>query len=78
VQSLSGSGVPVFCRAAVCRNTINSLGRYAYFTIAGFTNGKDVTTKDTAVFKIGDDLGEFAFRQIHRRGEAQASAAAAQ
>jgi hypothetical protein len=35
-----------------------------------------VTEKDTAAFRTGDDLGEFAFRQIRRRGEVQASAAA--
>ncbi|GCB46751.1 hypothetical protein SNL152K_4049 [Streptomyces sp. NL15-2K] len=76
VASLSGDGVKDFCNSAVCRTTTNSYGRYAYFTIAGLTNGKDVTTKDTAVFTTGDDLAEFAFRQIRRRGEAQASAAA--
>ncbi|MFI9153827.1 hypothetical protein [Streptomyces sp. NPDC053367] len=76
VRSLSGNGVKDFCNGAVCRSTTNSYGRYAYFTVAGFTSGKDVTTKDTAVFKQGDDLAEFAFRQIRRRGEAQASAAA--
>jgi hypothetical protein len=37
-----------------------------------------VTAKDTAVFTTGDDLAEFAFRQISRRGQAQASAAANQ
>ncbi|MBG0853153.1 hypothetical protein I2W78_15165 [Streptomyces spinoverrucosus] len=76
VESLSGGGVKAFCNAAVCRSTTNSYGRYAYFTIAGFTNGNDVTPKDTAVFSTGDDLAEFTFRQIRRRGEAQASAAA--
>ncbi|GGX61743.1 hypothetical protein [Streptomyces minutiscleroticus] len=76
VVSLPGSGVPTFCRAAVCRSTTNSYGRYMYLTVAGFTDGKDVTTKDEKVFSTGDDLAEFAFRQIHRRGEAQASAAA--
>ncbi|MEV0638799.1 hypothetical protein AB0I77_28430 [Streptomyces sp. NPDC050619] len=76
VTSLSGKGVKGFCNGAVCRSTTNSYGRYAYFTIAGFTTGKDVTTKDTAVFSTGDDLAEFTFRQIRRRGEAQASAAA--
>lgn len=76
VKSLSGKGVKPFCNSAVCRSTTNSYGRYAYFTLAGFTNGKDVTTKDTKVFSTGDDLAEFTFRQIHRRGEAQASAAA--
>ncbi|MBD0423036.1 hypothetical protein AB0L35_22740 [Streptomyces sp. NPDC052309] len=76
VRSLSGGGVKSFCEGAVCRSTTNSYGRYAYFTIAGFTNGKDVTTKATEVFRTGDDLAEFTFRQIRRRGEAQASAAA--
>jgi hypothetical protein len=76
VKSLSGGGVKDFCVGAVCRSTTNSYGRYAYFTLAGFTNGKDVTTEDTAVFATGDDLQEFTFRQIRRRGEAQASAAA--
>ncbi|CAL9551636.1 hypothetical protein SUDANB176_04456 [Streptomyces sp. enrichment culture] len=76
VKSLSGGGVKEFCDGAVCRSTTNSYGRYAYFTLAGFTDGKDVTTKDTAVFATGDDLQEFTLRQIHRRGQAQASAAA--
>ncbi|MGW1889400.1 hypothetical protein ACWCP6_03955 [Streptomyces sp. NPDC002004] len=76
VTSLSGSGVPAFCRTSVCRSTVNSYGRYTYYTIAGFTNGKDVTEKDRAVFTTGDDLAEFTFRQIIRRGEVQASAAA--
>jgi len=76
VKSLSGGGVKDFCSGAVCRSTTNSYGRYAYFTLAGFTVGKDVTTKDTAVFATGDDLQTFTVRQIHRRGQAQASAAA--
>ena len=76
VKSLYGKGVKPFCNAAFCRTTTNSYGRYAYFTIAGYFNGKDVTTKDTKVFQVGDDLAEFTFRQIRRRGEAQASAAA--
>lgn len=76
IKSLSGKGVKAFCDGAVCRTTTNSYGRYAYFTTTGFTTGKDVTTKDTKVFSAGDDLAEFTFRQIGRRGEAQASAAA--
>ncbi|MEU9344741.1 hypothetical protein AB0D74_26450 [Streptomyces sp. NPDC048278] len=76
VTALGGSGVKSFCDSGVCRTTTNAYGRYAYFTTAGFVNGKDVTTKDTNVFQAGDDLAEFTFRQIHRRGEAQASAAA--
>ncbi|MFH8659740.1 hypothetical protein [Streptomyces afghaniensis] len=76
VKSLSGGGVKPFCESGVCRTTSNSYGRYAYFTNAGFTSGKDVTTKDTEVFTTGDNLQLFTFRQIHRRGQAQASAAA--
>lgn len=75
VTSLPGKGVKAFCDGAVCRTTTNSYGRYVYFTTAGFTNGKDVTNKSTAVFSTGNDLAEFTFRQIRRRGEAQASAA---
>ncbi|MDT3728279.1 hypothetical protein ROS62_26710 [Streptomyces sp. DSM 41972] len=76
VKSLSGGGVKDFCVGAVCRSTTNAYGRYAYFTLAGFTSGKDVTEEDKAVFRTGDDLQEFTYRQIRRRGEAQASAAA--
>lgn len=76
VSPLAGGGVPSFCTGAICRSTINSYGRYAYFTISGFTTGRNVTTRDTKVYKAGDDLAEFAFRQIRQRGEAQASAAA--
>ncbi|TWV57137.1 hypothetical protein FRZ03_03090 [Streptomyces misionensis] len=76
VRSLSGQGVAAFCDGATCRSTRNAYGRYAYFTLAGFTTGKSVTTKDTEVFSAGDNLAEFTFQQIRRRGQAQASAAA--
>ncbi|MFG2882262.1 hypothetical protein ACGFYV_08055 [Streptomyces sp. NPDC048297] len=78
VRSLAGKGVKPFCDGATCRSTRNAVGRYAYFTISGFTNAKDVTKKDTQVFRTGDDLAEFTFNQIYRRGQAQASAAANQ
>ncbi|WST70027.1 hypothetical protein OG268_22740 [Streptomyces uncialis] len=76
--SLSGAGVSGFCNTVVCRTTANSYGRYAYFTVAGWTSGKNVTAKDSTVYRTGDDVAEFAFQQIIRRGEAQASAAAEQ
>jgi hypothetical protein len=78
VRSLFGKGVKPFCDGAFCRSTRNAYGRYAYFTISGFTSGKDVTTKDTKVFRAGNDLAQFTANQIHRRGQAQASAAAEQ
>ncbi|MFJ7151965.1 hypothetical protein ACIQVT_27870 [Streptomyces sp. NPDC100445] len=77
VRSLFGKGVKPFCDGAFCRSTRNAYGRYAYFTISGFTSGKDVTNKDSAVFRTGNDLAQFTVNQIHRRGQAQASAAAA-
>lgn len=77
VVPLPGAGVPAFCKGGpVCRNTFNAYGRYAYFTTTGYTKAKSVTKSDTKAFQTGDDLGEFTFRQIVRRGEAQASAAA--
>ncbi|MHC0431656.1 hypothetical protein ACX6XY_15955 [Streptomyces sp. O3] len=75
ISVLSGSGVPAFCQTSVCRTTTNSYGRYAYFTITGFTSGKNVTTSDEKAYAVGDDLASFAFQQIHHRGEAQARAA---
>lgn len=76
VKPLTGNGIAAFCNGAVCRSTTNSYGRYAYFTVAGFTDGKSVTEKDTAVFSAGNDLAEYTFQQIRARGQAQASAAA--
>jgi hypothetical protein len=77
VVPLPGAGVPAFCKGGpVCRSTFNAYGRYAYFTTTGYTKAKSVTKQDTKAFQTGDDLGEFTFRQIVRRGEAQASAAA--
>ncbi|MFI9602977.1 hypothetical protein ACWEQ7_10180 [Streptomyces sp. NPDC004069] len=78
IKPLSGSGVKAFCNGAVCRSTTNSYGRYAYFTLTGFAKGTNVTKDDTAAFRAGDDLAEFSFQQIRRRGETQASAAASQ
>ncbi|MFJ8537587.1 hypothetical protein [Streptomyces sp. NPDC093591] len=76
VRSLSGKGIKDFCTSSVCLSTSNSYGRYAYFTITGFTNGKDMTDKDTAAFQASDNLEDFTFSQIRKRGEVQASAAA--
>jgi len=79
LASLSGAGVPTFCRGGtVCRRTTNSYGRYAYFTVGGFTDGTRVTPQDKNVFAVGDDLTNFVFRQIRHRGQVQASQAAAE
>ncbi|MFD0071986.1 hypothetical protein ACFVIY_06045 [Streptomyces sp. NPDC127166] len=77
VAPLTGAGVGDFCHATVCLRRSNAIGRYAYFTQAGFANGRKVTKADEPVFQASDDLGTFAFNQIYARGRAQASAAAA-
>ncbi|MQS39276.1 hypothetical protein [Streptomyces katsurahamanus] len=77
VLPLKGAGVPAFCEGGpVCRFTANSYGRYAYFTATGYTTAKSVTAGDRTAFRAGDDIAEFTFRQIVRRGNVQASAAA--
>ncbi|WP_240135333.1 hypothetical protein [Streptomyces sp. MUM 178J] len=77
IAPLPGAGVPAFCKGGpVCRFTANHYGRYAYFTATGYTTPKSVTKGDSNAFQSGDDVAEFTFRQIVRRGEAQASAAA--
>ncbi|MGW6389316.1 hypothetical protein ACWFR1_02175 [Streptomyces sp. NPDC055103] len=76
IAPLAGAGVREFCHGTVCLRRSNSAGRYAYFTQAGFSNGKKVTTADKPVFQASDDLGTFVFNQIYARGRAQASAAA--
>ncbi|SFL39248.1 hypothetical protein [Streptomyces pini] len=75
VASLPGSGVPTFCRGGVtCRTSANALGRYAYFTISGYTSGKDVTASETAARRAGLDAADFAFARILERGREQAAA----
>lgn len=76
IAPLAGAGVREFCHGTVCLRRSNSTGRYAYFTQAGFANGKKVTKADKPVFQASDDLGTFVFNQIYARGRAQASAAA--
>ncbi|MEF9884802.1 hypothetical protein [Streptomyces sp. P9-A4] len=76
VSPLAGAGVADFCHATVCLRRSNAVGRYAYFTQAGFADGKKVTKADKAVFQASDDLGTFTFNQIYARGRSQASAAA--
>ncbi|WP_431042759.1 hypothetical protein ACQUSR_13090 [Streptomyces sp. P1-3] len=78
VASLPGGGVPTFCRRANCIASANAIGRYAYFTIAGYTSGKDVASStDPNASQAGRDVSDYAFRRILARGNAQASAAAA-
>ncbi|MFJ2784976.1 MULTISPECIES: hypothetical protein [unclassified Streptomyces] len=76
IAPLAGAGVGDFCHGTICLRRANAIGRYAYFTQAGFTDGRKVTTADAPVFQASDDLGTFAFNQIYAHGRAQARAAA--
>ncbi|MDJ1137662.1 hypothetical protein [Streptomyces iconiensis] len=74
--ALPGKGVPHFCRTVVCRTTANSLGRYAYFTIAGRTNGKESGPADKQAERAALDGSNYAYARILQRGRAQSSEAA--
>lgn len=77
LMPLPGGGVPSdFCQGHKCRMATNATGRYAYFTIAGYLNGKDVVTSETKARQIARDGGSYAFAQITQRGKDQAAKAA--
>ncbi|UKY50937.1 hypothetical protein [Streptomyces inhibens] len=77
LMPLPGGGVPAnFCQGTKCRMATNATGRYAYFTIAGYLNGKDVTGTETKAQQIARDGGSYAFSQITQRGKDQAAKAA--
>ncbi|MEU9119753.1 hypothetical protein AB0C96_07820 [Streptomyces sp. NPDC048506] len=77
LMPLPGGGVPSdFCQGSKCQMTTNATGRYAYFTIAGHLNGKDVTGTEANVQQIARDGGSYAFTQIAQRGKDQAAKAA--
>ncbi|SEC19327.1 hypothetical protein SAMN05428945_2277 [Streptomyces sp. 2224.1] len=79
LMPLPGGGVPSdFCQGTKCRMATNATGRYAYFTIAGYLNGKDVTAAETKARQIARDGGAYAFSQITQRGKDQAAKAAEQ
>ncbi|GEB48769.1 MULTISPECIES: hypothetical protein [Streptomyces] len=74
--ALPGGGVPDFCRTVTCRTTANSLGRYAYFTIAGRTDGKASGPEDEAAQRAALDGSNYGYARVLQRGRAQSSAAA--
>ncbi|MEW1753987.1 hypothetical protein ACIQU1_34025 [Streptomyces angustmyceticus] len=79
LMPLPGAGVPAdFCQGTKCRMATNATGRYAYFTIAGYLNGKDVTNTETKARQIARDGGAYAFSQITQRGKDQAAKVAEQ
>lgn len=74
VQSLVKGEVPKFCRGVVCRPSAYAMGRYAYFTIAGYTDNKKPSNDDT-VTGAGKDASDYTYERIMNRGRTQASAA---
>jgi hypothetical protein len=73
IESLAGDG-PSFCRSTACRLTANAEGRYAYFTVAGYTNGKAVDADDKDALTAGRDVAGYTFRRIMYRAKEQADA----
>ncbi|WP_246430386.1 hypothetical protein [Streptomyces rectiverticillatus] len=76
IASLPGDG-PSFCRATACRLTANAEGRYAYFTVAGYLNGKAVPDDDKDALQAGRDVAGYTFRRIMARANSQAAASVA-
>jgi hypothetical protein len=73
---LSGDGLGAFCHATNCQTSANAVGRYAYFTIAGRTDGVAVSASDAPTLRIAGDVADFTFRQIVARGTAEAESGA--
>ncbi|MBF9067893.1 hypothetical protein [Streptacidiphilus fuscans] len=76
LQSLFGGPVKPFCRGVVCRLSTDAIGRYTYFTVAGYSNGKPVPANDSVALAAGNDIAAMAFQNLADRGRAEAAAAA--
>ncbi|MBA0054118.1 hypothetical protein E0L36_25680 [Streptomyces sp. AJS327] len=74
--ALPGGDAKDFCRTVECRTTVNQLGRYAFFTIAGHADGKASGASDKAAVRAALDGSEFARQRVYDRGEKQAAEAA--
>ncbi|MHA6760574.1 hypothetical protein [Streptacidiphilus sp. PAMC 29251] len=76
LQPLAGGALPAFCHAVACRLSVNAFGRYAYFTVAGYTTGKPVPAADTSALAAGTDMNAMAFENLATRARAEAATAA--
>ena len=70
---LPGGGLPPFCRGVVCRLTGNTVGRYVYFTVAGYTTGKPVPASDTSAYAAGNDMEQVVLTNLASRARAEAA-----
>ncbi|WP_371497551.1 hypothetical protein OG871_16425 [Kitasatospora sp. NBC_00374] len=59
-----------FCPGVTCATARNSLGRYAYFTVAGPTTGKVVADADTAAPQAVKDIAASVYDTLLERGRA--------
>lgn len=76
VAPLNGGGIADFCHAVACQMTSNYVGRYAYFAISGYKNGKTLPASDTIAKQAANDASDFAFQRIIQRGKDAAQAEA--
>lgn len=77
IFSLYRKPLKPFCRGVQCLNARGSAGRYAYFTLAGYTNGKAVPKHDKNVEKATDDILALARNTLLQRGRLAAARSAA-
>lgn len=74
IASLAGGDVPTYCRTVTCRTTVNALGRYAFFTIAGHTDNTPAPGTDEKAKQTALDGSDFGYARILQRGREQAAA----
>ncbi|MEY9837261.1 hypothetical protein [Streptacidiphilus sp. EB103A] len=74
LEPLSGGSLPAFCHDVACRMTVNAYGRYAYFTVAGYTDGKPVPAADTSALAAGQDMGRMVYENLFTRAKEEAAA----
>lgn len=74
IAPLNGGGVKDFCHAVACRMTSNSVGRYAYFAIAGLKDNKTITASDKVALQSANDASNYAFQRLIQRGHDEAAA----
>jgi hypothetical protein len=74
LEPLSGGSLPAFCHAVACRMTVNAYGRYAYFTVAGYTDGKPVPAADTSALAAGQDMSRMVYENLFTRAKEEAAA----
>jgi len=76
VLPLIPNGAKPFCISTVCRETINSVGRYTYMTLGGHADDSPANASDETLQQACDDVGAYVFDSLVERGRAEAVEAA--